>query len=278
MTTPQSDQADPSRHPSERPDASGSAEPTTPHPTGATGATGEGETAVMPSRHRREWEESAYTPADEGRQAPAEPYPGSYWQGSGQDRRSAEPTGPAPAEPAIFPEGVYAEPPSRAGAHLWALLLCLLLSPVAWFLLNDGTARVYWSLESDVSAINLAGVAGLAAGLLVATIVLLTGRWSSVGLAVAGVLSLLVGLAFVVVPQRAFEVLGRGEEPLRQFGGFGENLYAYARESALEAQFLLAGAVLVLVAVVSHGARRKGRREEYARLAVRAARGEHPFT
>lgn len=276
MSTPQPYQPDPSRQPSDPDhDARTSSTPTTPPATSA-----EGETTVMPAKHRREWdEETMYTPADDRHQAAGEPYPGSYWQGTaGDDQRPAEHTASTSGEPAIFPEGVYAEPPSRAGAHLWALLLCLLLAPVAWFFLNDGSARIYWSLQSDLDAINLAGVAGLAAGILAATVVLLTGRWSSVGLAVTGILSLLVGLAFLLVPARAFEVLARGEEPLRQFGGFGENLYSYAQESALEAQFLLAGVVLVLVAVVSHGARRKGRREEYARLAVRAARGEHPFT
>jgi hypothetical protein len=199
----------------------------------------------------------------------------SYWQGGATP--ASAPGQQQPEEPAIFPEGVYEEPPSRAGAHLWALLIALVLSPVAWFLVNDGSARIYWSLRSDPGQINLAGMLGLAVGLLVVTIVLLTARWSSIGVTVTGLLSLLVGLAFLVSPAVAFDRLESSEEPLRQFGGFGENLFAYAVESALRGQFLLAGFVLVLVGVVSHGARRKGRREEYARLAVRAARGTNPF-
>lgn len=202
---------------------------------------------------------------------------GTYWQGGPPEPRPRATPASSENEPAIFPEGVYHEPASRAGAHLWAVLITLVLAPVAWFLVNDGTTRIYWSLRADLEALNLAGAASLAGGLVVATIVLLAARWSSVGAAIGGAIGLLVGLAFLVVPGRAFEVLNGWEMSLRQFGGFGENLYSYLEESARGAQFLVAGFILVLVAAVSHGARRKGRREEYARLAVRAARGTNPF-
>lgn len=235
-------------------------------------------TTVVPAQRTAPQQPTVAVPVsrDEWQQTTAEPGTGSYWQGGGpEERRSAEPA--QTGEPTIFPEGVYAEPPSRAGAHLWSVLITLVLAPIAWFLVNDGSARIYWSLRSDVDALNVAGLAGLAAGLLVATIVLLTARWSSIGAALAGLVAFLAGLAFLVVPNRAFDVLGGWERSLRQFGGFGENLYAYLVEAGLRAQLLVAGFVLLMVAVVSHGARRKGRREEYARLAVRAARGSNPF-
>ncbi len=210
--------------------------------------------------------------------APAEPVPGTYWQATGAEEVPAvDPLPHLTREPAIFPEGVFQEPPSRAGAHLWVLFLSLALSPIAWFLLNDGSARVYWSLRADPEAINIAGLVGLGAGLLVASIVLLAARWSSVGASVAGSIGFLAGLAFLVAPVRTLEIVGNTEDFLNQFGGFGANLYGYLVESGIRGQLMVSGFVLIGVAVVSHGARRKGRREEFARLAVRAARGENPF-
>jgi hypothetical protein len=148
---------------------------------------------------------------------------------------------------------------------------------MAWFLLSDGSARVYWSLRSDPEAINVAGLVGLGSGLVVALIVLLAARWSSVGAAVAGSIGFLAGLAFLALPARTLEIVAESEDFLTPFGGFGANLYAYFVESGIRGNLMVAGFVLILVAVVSHGARRKGRREEFARLAVRAARGENPF-
>jgi hypothetical protein len=243
------------------------------------GAGGDGEpTGVVPARHLAPEQPTIAVPTTgDWERTSAEPPPGGYWQGGEADRSRGADQVPSTAEPSIFPEGVYAEPPSRAGAHLWAVLISLVLSPVAWFLINDGSARIYWSLRSDQGDVNIAGLAGLAAGLLVALIVLLAARWSSIGAAIAGVIAFLVGVAFLVLPNRAFTVLESWETPLRRFGGFGENLYAYLVESAQRGQFVIAGFLLFLVGVVSHGARRKGRREEYARLAVRAARGSNPF-
>lgn len=206
---------------------------------------------------------------------------------TGQDATGQAPAGddawstaaPEPSAQAsdIFPESMYGEPPSRAGSHWWGVLIALALTPISWFLLVDGSARVFWSLTADPANVNIAGVLGLAGGLLLLTTVLLSARWSSVGTSIAGSISALVGLAFLVLPVRTLDVLAQIQDRVESFGGFGRNLYAYTVESGLRGTFLVAGVVLVLVGVVSHGARRKGRREEKARLAVRAAQGENPF-
>ena len=245
-------------------------EPTRVVPT-AYGPPGAGPAAEEPTAA------TAPLPADI-RYTPAEPVPGTYWQDTqAADVPVEDPLQHHQGEPAVFPEGVFHEPPSRAGAHLWAVLIALTLSPVAWFLLSDGSARVYWSLRSDPDAVNIAGLVGLGAGLLVSMIVLLTGRWSSVGAAVSGSIGFLAGLAFAIIPARSLEIVSGSEELLDNFGGFGANVYDYLVESGIRGHFLIAGFGLILLAVVSHGARRKGRREEFARLAVRAARGENPW-
>ena len=245
-------------------------EPTTVVPT-AHGPLGAGPVSEEPTAA------TAPLPADI-RYTPAEPVPGTYWQDSqGTDVPVEDPLQYHQGEPAVFPEGVFHEPPSRAGAHLWAVLIALTLSPVAWFLLNDGSARMYWSLRADPNDVNVAGLVGLGAGLLVSTVVLLTGRWSSVGAAVSGSIGFLAGLAFAILPAQTLEIVGRSEDFLDNFGAFGSNVYDYIVESGIRGYFLVAGFGLILLAVVSHGARRKGRREEFARLAVRAARGENPW-
>lgn len=198
----------------------------------------------------------------------------------GSTPRAAEPAPEAtPEEGAagIFPESVVEEPGSRAAAHWWGVLIALTLSPIAWFLLSDGGARIYWSLSEDPAAINVAGVLGLAGGLAVAAIVLVAARWSSVGPIIAGSITALGGLAFLVVPERTIPWLEAQQATFDRLGGFGSNLHLYLMESGMRGHLLVAGVVLVLVGVVSHGARRQGRREARARLAARAAAGEDPF-
>jgi hypothetical protein len=177
----------------------------------------------------------------------------------------------------LFPESQYTEPPSRAGAHWWGVAIALVLSPVAWFLLTDGSARLFWSMLADPADVNLAGYLSFGAGLLALGGVLLAARWSSVGPIVAGSISAAIGLTFLVIPAITLDWLAGYREQVEQLGGFGRNLYAYTVESGMRGTFVVGGLVLIGAGVISHGARRKGRREEKARLAVRAAHGENPF-
>jgi hypothetical protein len=177
----------------------------------------------------------------------------------------------------VFPESEYSLPPSRSGAHWWGVLLAFVLAPVSWFLLTDGSARLFWSMLADPSAVNIAGYLSFSAGLLALAAVLLAARWSSVGPIITGSISAIVGLTFLVFPERTLETLARYQQDVEDLGGFGRNLYAYTVESGMRGTFVIGGVVLLGAGVISHGARRKGRREEKARLNVRAARGENPF-
>jgi hypothetical protein len=185
--------------------------------------------------------------------------------------------GAGDGEAGVFPDSEYTLPPSRAGAHWWGALIALVLSPVSWFLLTDGSARLFWSMLADPADVNPAGYLSFTAGLIALAAVLLAARWSSVGPIIAGSISALAGLAFLVLPVQTLDFLAGFREGVEELGGFGRNLYAYTVESGMKGTFLIGGVVLVAAGVISHGARRKGRREEKARVAVRAARGESPF-
>lgn len=186
-------------------------------------------------------------------------------------------TEPGNGPATLFPESQYTEPPSRAGAHWWGVAIALVLSPVAWFLLTDGSARLFWSMLADPADVNLAGYLSFGAGLLALGGVLLAARWSSVGPIIAGSISAAIGLTFLVIPVKTLDWLAGYQEQVEQLGGFGRNLYAYTVESGMRGSFVVGGVVLIGAGMISHGARRKGRREEKARLAVRAAHGENPF-
>lgn len=186
-------------------------------------------------------------------------------------------TEPGNGPATLFPESQYTEPPSRAGAHWWGVAIALVLSPVAWFLLTDGSARLFWSMLADPADVNLAGYLSFGAGLLALGGVLLAARWSSVGPIIAGSISAAIGLTFLVIPVKTLDWLAGYQEQVEQLGGFGRNLYAYTVESGMRGSFVVGGVVLIGAGMISHGARRKGRREEKARLAVQAAHGENPF-
>lgn len=241
-------------------------------PTGAPAAvsgTDESPTVAVPVH------EPVHEPVHAPAQAPAPvtaPAPAQRWsQPEEYSQREAV------EEPSIFPDAVPEPPRSRAAAHWWGVLISLTLTPVAWFLLADGSARIYWSLLEDPDALNLAGALGLAGGLLVLVGVLLAARWSSVGSIIAGLIAALGGLAFLAFPGQTIPWLEAQQATFEQFGGFGSNVYLYLVESGLRGHLLIGGVVLVFVGVVSHGARRQGRREARARFAYRASQGEDPL-
>lgn len=183
----------------------------------------------------------------------------------------------AAGEEGVFPEDALDEPARRTAAHWWGVLIAFTLTPIAWFLLFDGSARIYWSMLADPANVNPAGYLSLGFGLATLAILLLAARKSSVGSIIVGSLAALAGLAFVAVPVQTLEFLSRYADRIESLGGFGRNLYAYTVESGMRSYFLIGGVILIFVGVVSHAARRQGRREERARLALRAAQGENPF-
>lgn len=186
----------------------------------------------------------------------------------------APPAGPAehPAEDErarperdVLLEGTTAHtrPPSRAKAHVLTILLSLLLTPVAWYLLADAGARLTLPQGNpwDTANLNVAALLELAGGLLVLAVVLLAARWSSVGAIVTGALVIVVGVPFLAVPAWTQDLLEPVESWLADLGDFGDNVAHHLVASGSTGRLVVVGVALVLVGVVSHGARRQGRRE-----------------
>ncbi|MPV37396.1 hypothetical protein [Georgenia subflava] len=182
---------------------------------------------------------------------------------------------PEPTTDVLLDGATQAAPRSRAGAHVLALVLSILLVPIAWYLVADAGARLTLGEDSpwETGDLNPAALIELVAALVVVAAVLLLARWSSVGAIVTGVVVLLAGLAFVVVPGLTREVLEPALEWLRGFNDLGGNVAHHLTADGPAGRIALYGLALILVGVVSHGARRLGRSEERSREA-RARREE----
>lgn len=176
-----------------------------------------------------------------------------------------ESTAPPTAEedPVLAGATAVGKPPSRAGAHVWGLLITLLLTPVAWYLLADAGARLTLPGGNpwDTTNLNIAALLELAGGLLVLVVVLLAARWSSVGAIVTGSLVLVVGVPFVAVPGWTQNLLESVTDWLAGLGDFGDNITHHLVATGSTGRFVVYGVALILIGVISHGARRQGRRE-----------------
>ncbi|WP_052436403.1 hypothetical protein [Georgenia sp. SUBG003] len=182
---------------------------------------------------------------------------------------------PAPAGDALLDGATQAGPRSRAAAHWWSLVLALVLSPVAWYLVADGGARLALGEDSPWARGELspAALTELAAGLVATAVVLLTARWSSLGALVTGTLVLLAGLTFVVVPARTAAFLEPALAWLRDLNDLGGNVAHHLLADGPSGRLALYGLALLLTGVVARGARRRGRAEERHARGLRAQHG-----
>lgn len=158
-------------------------------------------------------------------------------------------------------------PVTRTGAHVRGVVITLLLTPVAWYLWADAGARLALVPGSpwETGNLNVAALVELAAALLVTVAVLLAARWSSVGAILTGSLVLLGGLAFVAFPLQVRDAVEPVLERAADLGGIGVNLRHHLPADGSTGRLVLYGVGLVLLGVVSHGARRQGRAEERTR-------------
>lgn len=186
---------------------------------------------------------------------------------------------PEPAGDALLDGATQATPRSRAAAHWWGLLLTLVLSPVAWYLVADAGARLTLGESSpwDRGELNPAAVVELAAGFVVTAVVLLTARRSSLGALVTGTLVLLAGLTFVVIPAETASFLEPATTWLWNLNALGGNVAHHLMVDGPSGRLALYGLGLLLTGLVARGARRRGRAEErtreaYARSTGRSAR------
>lgn len=165
-----------------------------------------------------------------------------------------------------------AEPTKRGGTHVWGVLGILVAAPVTWFLLTDGALRTFYGLPPE-APLNPAGLLSLAGGLVGLVIIAVVTRVTSLGSWIWGGIIALAGLAALVFPIAVDDLLTNARPSfLALHEGFGTNLHDYLTDTGRSGVLLLFGLVLLLLAFVSHGARRSGRYEGRVK-AEREARG-----
>ena len=164
------------------------------------------------------------------------------------------------------------EMPSRTGAHWLSFLLFLLLVPAGWYLAADAGARMtladaapmYTGVASIVALGELLGAA------LISAILFVTARRSSLGAWLMGLVTLVVGLPWVMAPGITAASALTTLTALTNTGSLGANLSHHLQASGYSGRFALLGIALLGLAYVSHSARRTGREEEALRTSIEA--------
>jgi hypothetical protein len=216
------------------------------------------------------------TGEEEPAEAPWHPRP----DGPGDGERARPSRTPASLDDAIF-EGatVVPEVPRRTGAHVWSLVLALVLAPLGWYLLADAGARMTLATDSPMTTgtVNIAAVLELAAGLLAMLVIALATARSSLGAHVAGVLIALAGLPWVVAPGWTADTMLSPLQRLTSWNTVGANLTHHLQASGYSGRLLVMGVALLLVGALAHRARRSGRAEEALRAQVERVNPEGAY-
>lgn len=162
---------------------------------------------------------------------------------------------------------VVPEVPSRAGAHVWSLIVTLLLTVPTWWALVDSMSRLGADAAANTPApfVALLEFVGALVGIF---LVLLCALRSSLGAWVTGVLLVGVGVPWIVAPKAVMAVVDPVAERVGAFRGLGGGLVDHLHVSGLSGLFVVMGALMLAVAWVSHGTRRRGRHEEAVRAEV----------
>lgn len=164
------------------------------------------------------------------------------------------------------------EMPSRTGAHWLSFLLFLLLVPAGWYLAADAGARMTLAdaapMYSGVASIVALGE--LLGATLISAILFVTARRSSLGAWLMGLVTLVVGLPWVMAPGITAASALTTLTALTNTGSLGANLSHHLQASGYSGRFALLGIALLGLAYVSHSARRTGREEEALRTSIEA--------
>lgn len=163
---------------------------------------------------------------------------------------------------------------SRAGAHAWSLLISLIGVPLAWAFLRHAGGLLYGSNHSawDTGKYSVEGLVFLILGLVAVIVIGSIVRLSSLGMFVLGILFTVLGGAFVVVPGAMKSAVGTSLQGMQDSPVMALKVLGYLIESAgASGQFLVIGVLLIMIGVVGHSARRKGRVDQIADKALARA-------
>ena len=162
------------------------------------------------------------------------------------------------------------EMPSRAGAHWISFLLFLILVPVGWYLAADAGARMTLADAAPMytGVASILALGELLGALIVSAILFVVARRSSLGAWLMGLVTLIVGLPWVMAPGLTAASALSALTALT--GSLGANLSHHLQASGYSGRFALLGVAILGVAYVSHSARRTGRDEEALRTSIEA--------
>ena len=164
------------------------------------------------------------------------------------------------------------EMPSRTGAHWLSFLLFLLLVPAGWYLAADAGARMTLAdaapMYSGVASIVALGE--ILGAIMISAILFVTARRSSLGAWLMGIVTLIVGLPWLMAPGMTGASVLSALNALTNTGSLGANLSHHLQASGYSGRFALLGIALIGLAYVSHSARRTGRAEEALRTSIEA--------
>lgn len=172
---------------------------------------------------------------------------------------------------AIF-EGATVRPtvPSRGAAHMWSLLLSVILVPVAWYLMWDAGTRLMVSTNAQwkTGVLDWLAIGELIGGSVAIFVLVLVARWSSLGAFITGILILAAGVPFIALPGLTAERIEPVISALKNGNPFTGNIAHHLTWSGGSGFFVMAGVALIALGFVSHGARRKGRKDFLAKRQV----------
>ena len=164
------------------------------------------------------------------------------------------------------------EMPSRTGAHWLSFFLFLLLVPVGWYLAADGGARMTLADAAPMytGVASIVALGEILGAIIISAILFVVARRSSLGAWLMGIVTLIVGLPWLMAPGITAASALSALTTLTNTGSLGANLSHHLQASGYSGRFALLGIALIGLAYVSHSARRTGRAEEALRTSIEA--------
>ena len=164
------------------------------------------------------------------------------------------------------------EMPSRTGAHWLSFFLFLLLVPVGWYLAADAGARMTLADAAPIytGVASIVALGEILGAIVISAILFVTARRSSLGAWLMGIVTLVVGLPWLMAPGITEASVLPTLTALTNTGSLGANLSHHLQASGYSGRFALLGIALMGLAYVSHSARRTGRAEEALRVSLEA--------
>ena len=164
------------------------------------------------------------------------------------------------------------EMPSRTGSHWLSFLLFLLLVPAGWYLAADAGARMTLADAAPMytGVASIVALGEILGAIIISAILFATARRSSLGAWLMGIVTLIVGLPWLMAPGITAASVLSALTALTNTGSLGANLAHHLQASGYSGRFALLGIFLMGLAYVSHSARRTGRAEEALRTSLEA--------